>query len=73
LFIVPIGELENWLKYLKIEQTADKNEWLARAFEKLGDDISSSEYEKPKKRDVWNFIGHINDWLTNVNRKGVHN
>jgi len=73
LFIVPIGELENWLKYLKIEQTADKNEWLARAFEKLGDDISSSEYEKPKKRDVWNFIGHINDWLTDVNRNGVHN
>ncbi|WP_134079551.1 ATP-dependent nuclease [Haemophilus haemolyticus] len=68
-FVVPIGEVENWLSDLDIDR--NKNGWLRNIFEKMGDDPSSEHYIRPTHNDVWDFIGKISQWINNPNRKGI--
>lgn len=69
LFVVPNGEVEAWLANLKASTSKDK--WLHEIFEKLGSDSMSSSYAKPGEGDVWDFIGQMNQWLTDPKKKGM--
>lgn len=70
ILIVPGGELESWLKELRVP-TGDKATWLTRMFEKMGNDENSSDYVRPAGDDVWKFLGTARDWLLNPSRKGI--
>lgn len=59
IFIVPIGELEEWLSYLGI-QRADKSVWFVEILEKMTQDDTM-----PRENDVWEFIKDINKWISN--------
>jgi predicted ATPase len=69
LFVVPAGELESWLKALEIQ--GKSTEWLIKIFEKMGEDPTSLTYVRPAADDVWAFLGHIRNWMTNPIRKGI--
>jgi len=69
LFLVRKGEVEAWLKNLGVE--ASKHNWREKIFKAMGSDPESDGYVKPDKTDVWNFLGHVHDWLTNPDRKGI--
>lgn len=68
-FIVPGGEVEAWLKHLGVPQKT--NGWRAKIFEALGSDPGSKNYVVPGVDDVWAFLGLINSWLTDPDRKGI--
>jgi energy-coupling factor transporter ATP-binding protein EcfA2 len=68
-FVVRNGELESWLKELKV--TPNKSTWLIEIFEKMGENPLDINYLKPSEGDVWEFIGHIKKWIDNPNRKGI--
>lgn len=68
LFVVPYGEVENWLK--NIEVTRGKG-WLHQIFEKMGANPKSQDYVHPAEGDVWDFIGSIREWFMNTKRKGI--
>jgi len=68
-FIVPRGEVETWLSTLNVPR--NKIGWLRSIFEKMGSDISSADYVKPATGDVWDFVGHIRNWLADANRRGI--
>ncbi|MGB3534928.1 MAG: hypothetical protein WBA13_15625 [Microcoleaceae cyanobacterium] len=69
LFVVRIGELESWLKYLEVNGHASK--WLIKIFEKMGEDPDAASYVKPQQGDVWDFIEKIGKWLKDPKRKGI--
>lgn len=69
IFLVPVGELEMWLKGLDVNGKGPS--WLIKIFEKMGSDPSDSDYIKPADDDVWFFIREIASWVDNPNRKGV--
>lgn len=69
IFLVPVGELEMWLKDLKVNGKGPK--WLIKIFEKMYSDPSNPSYIKPADDDVWFFIREIALWVDNPNRKGV--
>lgn len=69
VFLVPVGELEMWLKKLEIDGKGPY--WLIRIFKEMGSDPISSNYVKPSKNDVWVFIREIASWVENPERKGV--
>lgn len=69
IFVVRTGEVEYWLQNLGVE--AHKSVWLPQMFEKMGADPNDSNFVKPSEGDVWEFISHINDWMSNENRKGI--
>ncbi|MCX5616854.1 ATP-binding protein [Bombella sp. TMW 2.2559] len=71
IFIIPHGELENWLPELQIPKSRHGSKWLIPAFEKMGDDPSKDDYVRPAKGDVWDFIDQIAEWLNNPKRKGI--
>ena len=71
LFIVPTGELESWLKTLRVSGHGPK--WLIEVFNKMGEEPNSSAYVVPSEGDVWAFIDNISTWLNNGNRKGMPN
>lgn len=54
IFLVPKGEVEGWLKDLKISGHAAN--WLIPVFEAMGN-IGSKSYIEPTAGDVWDFIG----------------
>jgi hypothetical protein len=37
----------------------------------MGDDPTMESYLHPGQDDVWDFLGEINSWVTNGNRKGI--
>ena len=70
LFVVPKGELEDWLKDLGVRATK-KEKWLEQIFDKLGDDPNGRDYVSPSEDDVWEFMRKIEAWLKDPNRKGI--
>ena len=61
LFIVNVGELENWVSYLKVEDR--KGNWVAKVFEKMGSDPKDKDYVHPGTDDVWAFFDRISKWV----------
>ncbi len=69
LFIVPRGEIENWLTDLDVDRS--KNKWLRNIFEKMGSDPKDESYVKPQAGDVWDFLGQISNWINDKGRRGI--
>lgn len=69
IFPVRRGELENWLPELKV--SGKKTDWTVRMLERLGSDPTRSDYVKPDKHDVWEFMERIIAWISNSGRKGT--
>ena len=69
LFVVRNGEVETWLKSLKIG--GHGAEWLIPIFEKMGSNPNGQKYLKPKTTDVWKFVKTMKEWFDNPNRKGI--
>ena len=69
VFVVDHGEVESWLRELKIQ--GHGSPWLIQIFERLGSDPDDSQYVRPAPGDVWDFMSGIGEWLTNPNRKGI--
>ena len=69
LFIVPIGEVEAWLKHLGVPQKT--NGWRAKIFTAMGSNPSEPSYVRPTNDDVWEFMGSIRTWLSNPARRGI--
>ena len=69
IFVVPVGELESWLKGLQCSGHGPS--WLIHIFEKMGEDPDASDYLKPSSNDVWQFMKEIKEWLIDPNRKGI--
>lgn len=69
IFVVPIGELEQWLKPLQIP--GKKDDWLSAMYVRLGSDPDSKNYVKPSSGDVWDFVAGIQTWVSNPNRLGM--
>jgi len=59
LHLVPVGELEEWLAELDVEEKAQKIVWITKILEKLEKD-DSEEFVEPKENGVWKFIEKIN-------------
>lgn len=68
-FVVPCGEVENWLASLEVPRS--KGSWLTSIFEIMGDDPASVDYVRPSNGDVWDFIGSVKIWVANSLRKGI--
>jgi len=69
IFPVPTGELESWLSDLNI--SSGKSGWVARAFDRLGNDPKSSSYVRPNDGDVWEFMRKVASWIADTSRKGM--
>jgi hypothetical protein len=69
VFIVPVGEVEDWLEWLDTPKR--KRDWLKEAFQQMGDDPESDDYVTPSDGDVWDFVRSIREWISNPNRKGI--
>lgn len=65
LRVVPVGELECWLK----EKGAEGHgpEWLADLFSKIGNSENETNYLKPAENDIWSFIDYIAKWVEKRN------
>ena len=66
IFLVDIGECEQWLKSLEVE-TGNKSKWLAGILKKLDE----GKYKINSKDDVWKFLIKIKKWVNNPNRLGM--
>lgn len=71
MFVVPQGELENWLSGLCVQGHGPT--WLIPIFERMGEDPSAGNYVHPAHDDVWAFMDRIAEWLGNPMRKGIPN
>lgn len=71
IFVVPGGELESWLKKLKVHGHGPQ--WLVRMFEEMGDDPDDPGYIKPSTGDVWDFLAMTKRWMIDPQRKGIPN
>ena len=69
VFVVRPGEVEAWLGNLGVPK--EKQNWLPRMFEAMGEDPTHASYVNPEAGDVWDFIGRIREWVDNPNRKGI--
>jgi hypothetical protein len=72
VFFVPVGELERWLANLGIAANPkDKARWLTEMFTRMGADPALPGYVSADWDDVWEFIGHVRDWISDPNRLGI--
>ena len=69
LFPVYVGEVECWLP--AVESSDHGNNWIVKKLKKMGQKKTDNDYIKPEEGDVWDFIGHIKNWLDNPNRIGM--
>ncbi len=69
VFVVPVGELESWLKYLDIE--ASKSSWVHELFDRMGTTPESESWVGPGQDDIWAFIDQIAAWVSDSNTAGV--
>jgi energy-coupling factor transporter ATP-binding protein EcfA2 len=60
IFVVPVGELEDWLGG---SVRVAKPRWLEHAFRHLGADPSAPGYVRPDDGDVWAFMRSIDEWV----------
>jgi hypothetical protein len=58
IFIIPRGELEQWLSSLGI-QRSEKSKWLPEILNKM-----TEENTAPREDDVWGFLREINKWVS---------
>lgn len=70
LFIVSVGQLEDWLAQLGVV-VAEKKDWLSAMFAAMGTDPTHASYVKPGNDDVWVFLRGIGRWVEDPNRKGM--
>ena len=68
IFLVPVGELEQWLP--RLTRTGNES-WLIKTFEAMGENPDDTNYLEPGNDDVWIFIEEIRSWLHNSNRLGI--
>jgi hypothetical protein len=76
VFLVPVGELEDWLSPLGCEppkESSEKWKWLRDALERLGQDPQSEAYVRPDEGDIWDFMRGINRWILDPDREGTSN
>jgi len=71
IFVVPVGQLENWLTCIGAVPTKNKSSWLAQAFDLLGVDPDEIGYITPGEGDVWDFVRGIAKWTLKKDRKGI--
>ena len=71
VFFVPVGELECWLADLRVARVRNKTTWIMNMFTRLGSDPSEADYVTPEQTDVWEFIGQIEAWIADPNRRGI--
>jgi predicted ATPase len=71
VFVVPRGEVEAWLSSLDVSR--NKGTWLRTIFEKMGNDPTAKEYVTPANGDVWDFLGLLQKWFVDPNRRGIPN
>jgi len=69
MFIVQGGEVESWLESLSLP--SKEAGWRAAIFSAMGSDPKKQPYVEPADGDVWDFIGHIGEWMENPNRRGI--
>jgi hypothetical protein len=69
MFVVPQGEVENWLEHLDVPRT--KQKWLRKIFDKMGSDPQDANYVRPDNGDVWDFMGKVQGWYTDGERRGI--
>lgn len=69
IFVVPVGEVENWLPQLGLKGKATY--WLEQVFTTMGDDPSSPSYVRPADDDVWQFVRRIKGWVDDPERLGM--
>lgn len=67
LFLVPVGELENWLPRLGLSRTRKKADWIVAALTRLG----RTPQIVPRAGDVWAFLDRIARWVSNPERFGM--
>lgn len=71
IFLVPVGELENWLTPLGLQPCSDKTKWLHKALDRLGQDPESETYVRPDEGDIWEFMRSVNAWILDPDREGT--
>lgn len=71
VFLVPVGELEDWLSYLGLKRSAEKSKWLRMALDRLGVDPEAEGYARPTNDDIWQFMRDVNRWILNPDREGT--
>ncbi len=69
LFLVPCGQVENWLK--SIGATGHGSNWLVEMFTRLGNDETANGYVHPATGDVWEFLEAMARWANDTSRKGT--
>jgi hypothetical protein len=67
IFVVPAGELENWLRPLGV---TNKQRWVTEMLVRLGT-LGSATYVPPGDGDVWQFVEQIASWTHDPNRMGL--
>ena len=67
VFVVEVGELENWLKTLG---NYSKQVWVTEMLKRLGAK-GSAAYVPPGVGDVWAFLERVAGWTSNPQRLGV--
>lgn len=72
IFVVPVGQLENWLTCIGAVPTKNKPYWLTKTFELLGTDPDEEGYLSPGHGDVWEFVRCFARWLDDKDRKGMN-
>jgi ABC-type cobalamin/Fe3+-siderophores transport system ATPase subunit len=70
VFVVRVGELEDWLPSLGVS-ASNKKEWLPAVFTAMGEDPNAGNYVRPIQGDVWDFVGQIKNWFDNPTRLGI--
>jgi hypothetical protein len=71
IFLVPVGELENWLSALGLKRSNEKFKWLRQALDRMGIDPEAEGYARPTSDDIWQFVREINRWVLDPNRDGT--
>ncbi len=63
LFVVPVGEVEGWLRHLTDDQSPQKGpDWLVHIFERMG--RADRPKVEPSGDDVWQFIRDVRVWMS---------
>lgn len=71
VFLVPVGELEDWLSHLGLKRSAEKSKWLRAALDQLGIDPEAEGYARPTGGDIWQFMREVNRWILDPRREGT--
>jgi sugar phosphate isomerase/epimerase len=67
IFVVPVGELENWLEPLAV---TNKQRWVTEMLVRLGTK-GTATYVPPGTGDVWEFVESIAAWTNDPARFGL--